>query len=361
LQEAEGCGRRFELLLNQLNYLTVKKIRVGILGLGRIGKIHLENICTRIEGAEVVAAMNPSAKGLEFAKRFNVPFLTSNAQELIEHPDVDAVIIASPTEAHADYAIACAKAGKAIFCEKPVDRSLDKVRTTLAAVDAAGVPMMLAFNQRLDPNFAAVKSAIAAGKLGEIHTVHITSRDPAPPPIHYMKASGGLFLDMSIHDLDMAGYLVDSDVVEVFAKGYNLLDPAIGEAGDIDTGIIILTFRNKVTAIIQNSRQANYGYDQRLEVFGSGGMMKVDNPLKNNTVYYDSDGAHQTRHLDFFIDRYAESYLVEMNSFIQALTKNLPMPITGEDGLKAMILAIAANLSVKENRPVRIDEINGIS
>jgi len=336
----------------------LKKIRLGILGLGRIGKIHLENLSTRIQGVEVIGAMNPSSKGLDFARRFNVPLLTSNADEIIQHQGIDAIVIAAPTDAHADYAIAAAKAGKAIFCEKPVDLSLAKVRQTLEIIAASNVPMMLAFNQRLDPNFAAVKSAIDSGKLGTLHTIHIISRDPAPPPVSYIKASGGLFMDMSIHDLDMASYLVNSDVTEVYAKGFNLVDPEIGKAGDIDTGILILTFKNNVTAIIQNSRKAIYGYDQRLEVFGSDGMMKVENPLKNTAVFYDGDGAHMSRHLDFFMDRYAESYLLEMNAFIRALQSNAPMPITGKDGLRAMILAIAANQSVMENRPVKPEEIN---
>jgi myo-inositol 2-dehydrogenase/D-chiro-inositol 1-dehydrogenase len=336
----------------------LKNIRVGILGLGRIGKIHLENLSTRIQGAEVVGVMNPSTAGLDYARRFNVPLVTSDPNELILHPGIDAIIIAAPTNAHADYAIASAKAGKAIFCEKPIDLSLDKVLETLQIVEASRVPMMLAFNQRLDPNFAEAKAAIDAGKLGAIHTIHIISRDPAPPPVSYIKASGGLFMDMTIHDLDMASYLVNAEVIEVFAKGFNLVDPEIGNAGDIDTGVVVLTFQNNVTAVIQNSRKAIYGYDQRLEVFGSAGMMKVENPAKNTSIFYDSEGGKSARHLDFFMDRYAESYRLEMNAFIQALQNNQPMPITGQDGLRAMILALAAKLSVEENRPVKPAEIH---
>ena len=325
--------------------------------MGRIGKIHLENLSTRIQGVEVMGVMNPSTTGLDFARRFNVPLLTSNPDEILQNPGIDAVIIAAPTNAHADYAIAAAKAGKAIFCEKPVDLSLDKVLQTLQVVEEAKVPMMLAFNQRLDPNFAAAKEAIDAGKFGTIHTINIISRDPAPPPVSYIKASGGLFMDMTIHDLDMASYLMNEEVTEVYAKGFNLVDPEIGKAGDIDTGVVILTFKNNATAIIQNSRRAVYGYDQRLEVFGSEGMMKVENPLKNTSIFYDPQGAQHARHLDFFIDRYAESYLLEMNAFIQALQSNSIMPITGRDGLRAMILALAANLSARENRPVKPTEI----
>ncbi|HSB92548.1 MAG TPA: inositol 2-dehydrogenase [Flavitalea sp.] len=335
----------------------MKNIRIGILGMGRIGKIHLENLCTRIPGAEVVGVMNPSAAGLEYAGRFNVPLLTQNADELIGHPGIDAVVIAAPTNAHAGYAIAAARAGKAIFCEKPIDLSLPRVLETLQAVEEAAVPMMLAFNQRLDPNFAAVREAIDAGKFGTIHSIHIISRDPAPPPVSYIKASGGLFMDMTIHDLDMASHLVDSAVAEVYARGFNLVDPEIGKAGDIDSAVVILTFRNNVTVTIHNSRRAVYGYDQRLEVFGSEGMMQVGNPLKTTGIFYDLNGGQTARHLDFFIDRYSESYLREMNAFIQALQTNSRMPITGRDGLRAMILALAANLSAKENRPVKPEEI----
>jgi myo-inositol 2-dehydrogenase / D-chiro-inositol 1-dehydrogenase len=332
-------------------------IRIGILGLGRIGRIHLENLCTRIPDVEVVAAMNPSEEGRSFANRHKIPLVTDNAMAVLHHPDIDAVAICSPTSTHADYVIEAAKSGKAIFCEKPLDLSLNKVRETLKIVKEANVPLMLAFNQRLDPNFEALKNEIAVGKLGRLYTAHIISRDPGPPPVSYIKQSGGLFMDMTIHDFDMARYLVGSEVVEVFARGYNLIDPEIGKAGDIDTGVIMLTFKNDVTVLIENCRKAIYGYDQRVEVFGSLGMMKVENPLKNTSTFLDGHGAHMPRHLDFFMDRYAISYQREMEVFVQTLKNNEPMPITGEDGLKAMLIADAANLSVNQNRPVRMDEV----
>lgn len=334
-------------------------INIGILGLGRIGKIHLENLCTRIDGVRVLAAMNPSEPGRKFAEKFNVPLVTDNADEVIHHPEIDAILICTSTNVHADYVIKVAKAGKAIFCEKPLDLSLEKVKETLAVVEASGVPLMLAFNQRLDPNFQEVKQAILQGKIGKLRSVHIISRDPGPPPIPYIKASGGLFLDMTIHDLDMARYLVGEEVKEVYAKGYNLIDPEIGKAGDIDSAYLILSFKNDVTVIIENSRQASYGYDQRLEVFGSEGMMKAENPLKTTNCLLDQTGVHLSRNLDFFIDRYAESYRIEMQTFVGCLQKKIPMPITGEDGLQAMLIALAANISMRENRPVRLDEVRG--
>lgn len=303
--------------------------------------------------------MNPSEDGRKFAERFNVPLVTSNAGEVINHPGIDAILICTSTNVHADYAIQVARAGKAIFCEKPLDLSLEKVRETLKVVKESDVPLMLAFNQRFDPNFREIRNNIVSGKIGKLHSIHIISRDPGPPPIPYIKSSGGLFMDMTIHDFDMAGYLANDEVEEVFAKGFNLVDPEIGKAGDIDTAYVMLTCKNDVTVMIENSRKACYGYDQRLEVFGSGGMMKAENPLKTMNYFMDQYGVHLSRNLDFFIDRYAESYLLEMKAFIEALQQNKPMPVTGEDGLKAMLLALAANKSMRENRVVRVSEVMG--
>jgi myo-inositol 2-dehydrogenase/D-chiro-inositol 1-dehydrogenase len=331
-------------------------IKIGIIGIGRIGKIHLENLCTRISGVKVLAAMNPSEAGRAYAAQLNVPLVTANADEVLHHPEIDAVLICTSTNMHAEYIIRAAKAGKAIFCEKPIDLSLEKVKETLREVKDCNVPLMLAFNQRVDPNFNEIKSSIEAGKLGTLRSIHIISRDPAPPPVSYIKLSGGLFLDMTIHDFDMANYLVNDEVEEVYAKGFNLIDPAIGEAGDIDSGYVLLTYKNKVTVIIENSRQAAYGYDQRIEVFGSKGMMKAENPLKTTNQFLDGNGVHLSRNLDFFIDRYETSYLLEMKAFIEALQQQKPMPISGDDGLKAMLLALAANKSMQENRVVKMDE-----
>jgi myo-inositol 2-dehydrogenase/D-chiro-inositol 1-dehydrogenase len=303
--------------------------------------------------------MNPSEEGQQFAQKFNVPLITSNADDVINHPDIDAVLICTSTNVHADYVIKVARAGKAIFCEKPLDLSLQKVRETLSVVKQSGVPLMLAFNQRLDPNFQEVKQALLKRRIGKLRSIHIISRDPGPPPIPYIKASGGLFLDMTIHDFDMARYLVGDEVKEVFARGYNLVDPEIGKAGDIDSAYVMLTFNNDVTVVIENCRHASYGYDQRLEVFGSEGMMKAENPLKTTNWVMDKEGVHLSRNLDFFIDRYAESYRLEMKAFIESLEQKIPMPITGDDGLSAMLIALAANISVKENRVVKIEELLG--
>ena len=289
-----------------------------------------------------------------YAAGFDIPIVTSDSRVIMDNPEIETVMICSPTSSHADYVMQAADARKNIFCEKPLDLSIEKVKQTLNAVRKANVPLMLAFNQRFDENFSKVREYVRAGKLGSVHSLHIISRDPAPPPVSYIRTSGGLFMDMMIHDFDMARFVTGSEVVEVFAKGYNLIDPEIGEAGDIDTGIALLTFENNATAIIENSRKAVYGYDQRLEVFGSKGLIRAENPLKDTCTFSDQTGDHQARHLDFFMDRYMRSYLTEVEAFLKALRDKTPMPVTGEDGLKAMLIAEAAKTSLKENRPVKL-------
>ena len=289
-----------------------------------------------------------------YAAGFDIPIVTSDSRVIMDNPEIETVMICSPTSSHADYVMQAADARKNIFCEKPLDLSIEKVKQTLNAVRKANVPLMLAFNQRFDENFSKVREYVRAGKLGSVHSLHIISRDPAPPPVSYIRTSGGLFMDMMIHDFDMARFVTGSEVIEVFAKGYNLIDPEIGEAGDIDTGIALLTFENNATAIIENSRKAVYGYDQRLEVFGSKGLMRAENPLKDTCTFSDQTGDHQARHLDFFMDRYMRSYLTEVEAFLKALRDKTPTPVTGEDGLKAMLIAEAAKTSLKENRPVKL-------
>jgi len=329
-------------------------VKLGLLGIGRIGRIHLQNISNHFDDAKVMAAMNPSDGGREFARKMGVPFVTDDAMAVINHAEVDAVLICTATDAHADYVIAAAAAGKAVFCEKPIDLTMEKVKETLSAVESARIQLMLAFNQRIDPSFAAVRQAVKDGQIGTLRSIHIISRDPAPPPISYIQSSGGLFLDMTIHDFDMARYISGGNAVEVYARGENLVDPDIGEAGDIDSAYIIIRFDNGVTAMIENSRQCAYGYDQRLEAFGSAGMVRAENPLKTTTTFSNGSGVHGDRQLNFFIDRYAESYRLEMRAFVDALKNGVPMPITGEDGLAAMQIALAAQQSYEEGRPVRV-------
>lgn len=333
----------------------MKKIKVGIIGMGRIGKIHLQNLCAKIDGVEVTAVVNPSKKGQDFAKNFRVDKVSDDVNILFDNPEIDAILICSPSDTHADYAIRAAEAGKAIFCEKPIDMSLDRATEVVAKVKENNLPMMVAFNRRFDPDFAKVQKSVVEGKIGNIQSLHIISRDPGPPPIDYIKQSGGLFKDMTIHDFDMARFIMGCEVTEVFATGSCMVDPEIGKVGDIDTAMITLRFENGATAVIENSRKAVYGYDQRLEVFGSNGVLKIENPLKTNVTGSDESGTHSDVNLNFFIDRYETSYLLEMQDFIGALINKTEMPVGGKDGISAVVIADAAYKSLKENRSIKIE------
>ncbi|WP_190811173.1 inositol 2-dehydrogenase [Flagellimonas sp. S3867] len=332
-------------------------IKIGIIGVGRMGKIHLENLSRKIEGVDLIAAVNPGAEGQKFALEQGVKNVSDDIDIILQNPEIDAVLISSPSDTHSEYAIKAAQAGKAVFCEKPIDKSLKKSNETLRTISNLNVPFMIGFNQRFDTNFSKVRTEISNGKIGSLRSLHIVSRDPQPPPISYIKKSGGLFKDMTIHDFDMSRFIMGSEVEEVFAYGNCLVDPAIGEAGDIDSATVLLKFENGAVGTIENSRESKYGYDQRLEVFGSKGVIKVDNPLKSNVSVATETGSDLDRHLNFFMDRYESSYLEEIRVFVGALQNKKPMPVSGEDGLKAMILAEAANTSLQENRPVKIASI----
>ncbi|EON78656.1 Myo-inositol 2-dehydrogenase [Lunatimonas lonarensis] len=329
-------------------------MNIGIIGIGRIGKIHLQNCLTHFRKVKVLGAMNPSQSGRDYAAQMGVPLVTEDATELTSHPDIDAILVCSATDSHAAYVEQAAKAGKALFCEKPLDLSLDRVRQTLALVSDCDVPLMLAFNQRFDPSFAEAKQRIASGDLGRIRSLRLISRDPGPPPIAYIQRSGGMLMDMTIHDFDMARHQLDSEVVEVYAQGANMVSEDIKAAGDIDFASVVLTFANGAIATIENCRETSYGYDQRMEVFGSKGMIRVENPVKTSTLLSSSTGTLGGKNLDFFMDRYAESYRLELAAFFEALASGSPMPATGYDGLKAMEIAEAAMRSIAENRPVRL-------
>ena len=335
-----------------------KVIKVGVIGAGRIGKIHAENLATRIPGVvvEAIADVNLVA-AQELADKLHVPHAYSDYKKIMEDKSIEAVAICSSTNTHADLMIEAAAAGKHIFCEKPVDHSLEKIDRAIAAVKQAGVKSQIGFNRRFDPNFKKLRDLVQQGKIGELHILRITSRDPAPPPAEYVKLSGGMFLDMTIHDFDMARYLSGSEVEEVYAAGGVMVDPAIGVAGDIDTAIIMLKFANGAIGTIDNSRKAAYGYDQRAEVFGSGGMAATANNTPNSSVYSDAEGVHSEKPLYFFLERYMESFTAEMRDFITAIREDKPTPVSVEDGLKPVIIAMAAKKSLEENRPVRLTEI----
>jgi len=335
----------------------MKKIKVAVAGLGRIGKIHLKNLCRNFSEIEVVAVMDVIDESRAITEAFDVPVFVKTFEELLAVPELDAVVICSPTDTHADYVVKAAKAGKQIFCEKPLDLSLERVQEVLQIVEETGVKLMLGFNRRFDPEFKKIRQLVENEAIGDPQIIKITSRDPGPPPVSYIKVSGGMFLDMTIHDFDMARYISGKQVKEVYAKAAVKVDPEIGQAGDVDTAIITLTFEDDSMAVIDNCRKAVYGYDQRLEVFGSKGMAQAENNFPNNHKLYTEAGISGDLPLHFFLERYDASYNQEIREFVDALVSDGEMPVDGEDGLLSIAIGLAAKRSVEEERPVKMDEI----
>ena len=335
----------------------MSKLKFAIAGLGRIGKIHLQNLSRNFPEIEVVAAMDVVDESQTIAESFGVPNFVKSYRELLAIPGIDVVVICSPTDTHFEYVIQAAQAGKHIFCEKPLDLSLERVKQVLAVVKECKVKLMLGFNRRFDPEFQRIRRSVAEGLVGDTQLIKITSRDPGPPPISYIKVSGGMFLDMTIHDFDMARFIAGKQVKEVFAKAAVLVDNEIGKAGDIDSAVVTLTFDDNSMAVIDNSRKAVYGYDQRLEVLGSKGMVQADNNFYDNHKLYTEKGVSSALPLNFFLERYQASYNCEMRHFIDALLSAGDIPVDGNDGLQSMAIALAAMKSVRESRPVLITEI----
>jgi myo-inositol 2-dehydrogenase/D-chiro-inositol 1-dehydrogenase len=334
------------------------KLKIGVIGTGRIGKVHIATLVQSVPQAEIIAVADVDLKSAEqVAKTFGINTVSDRPEDIFENKEIDAVVICSSTDTHARYIVAAANAGKHIFCEKPVDLSIDVIKNALKKADLAGIKLMLGFNRRFDPNFLKLKKLVSEGKIGDPHILKITSRDPAPPPAEYSAVSGGMFLDMTIHDFDMARYMTGSEVVEVYTKAAVLVDPEIGKAGDVDTAVITLTFANGAIGVIDNSRKAVYGYDQRVEVFGSKGMCCADNNYPDNHQLYNSSGVQGSLPLNFFMDRYTEAYANEMKIFCNAVLNDLPLPVSGYDGLMSVAIAFAAKKSFLENRPVKLSEI----
>jgi myo-inositol 2-dehydrogenase / D-chiro-inositol 1-dehydrogenase len=333
-------------------------LRMGVIGVGRIGRMHAELLARQVPGASVSVvhdAREDTAR--EVAGELGVA-TAADAGELLGADDVDAVAICTSTDTHADLIVAAARAGKAIFCEKPVSLDLAEVDRALAAVDEAGVPFQIGFNRRFDPAHAAVAAAVADGTVGEPHLVRISSRDPAPPPMSYVRTSGGIFLDMTIHDFDMARFVTGSEVVEVFARGAVRVDPGFAQAGDVDTAVVVLTHENGCLTTIDNSRQAVYGYDQRVEVFGSAGMAASENPLANSALVRTGDGTSAATLPYFYLERYVPSYLGEWEAFVAAVSAGRTPPVTSADARAPLVIGLAAGRSLREGRPVRVDEVD---
>jgi myo-inositol 2-dehydrogenase / D-chiro-inositol 1-dehydrogenase len=336
---------------------TEAPLRIGLLGTGRIGRMHAELLAHRVAGAVLAGVFDVdiSAAGA-VARRLGVP-AAENADELIGSKDVDAVAICTSADTHVELIEAAADAGKAIFCEKPIAHDLSQVDRSLGAVERAGVLFMVGFNRRFDPSHRSVHDAVASGAVGDVHILRITSRDPEPPPLTYVRVSGGIFLDMTIHDFDMARYVTGSEVVEVTAQGRVRVDPSFAEASDVDTAVVLLVHESGALTLIDNSRRAVYGYDQRVEAFGSDGLAASENAPEHAGVLRTAAGARQPRLPYFFLERYAQSYVEEWRAFVAAVRDGSASPVPGADGRAALVAGLAAGRSLHEQRPVRLAEI----
>ena len=334
-------------------------VTVGIIGAGRIGKVHTTSICNIVKNATIKTIADPfmNEETANWAKSMGITNTTKDYKEILADPEIDAVLICSSTNTHSPISVEAIKAGKHVFCEKPIDHDIDKIKEVIDALKDSKVKYQVGFNRRFDHNFEAVRNAVAAGKIGDPHIIKVTSRDPEPPSAEYAAVSGGMFLDMTIHDFDMVRYLAGCDAEEIYVQSAVLVDPAIGEAGDVDTAVITIKMENGAIAVIDNSRKAAYGYDQRAEVFGSKGMVATSNDTESSAVLSTADGVTGEKPLYFFLERYMQSFAKEVNCFIEAIENDTDTPLGVLDGLKPVLMGIAAKKSVKEHRPVRISEI----
>lgn len=335
-------------------------LKIGIIGAGRIGKVHLESISYHVKNATVTAMADPfmNEETEKLIRSYGVSKVTKDYKDILNDKDIDAVLVCSSTDTHAAISIEAINAGKHVFCEKPVDHSIEKIQAVADALkEHPDIKFQVGFNRRFDHNFATIRKAYDDGKIGEAHILKITSRDPEPPNPAYIKVSGGIFLDMTIHDFDMACFLTDSDVEELYVNSAVLVDPAIGEQGDVDTAIITMKMANGALAVIDNSRKAAYGYDQRAELFGSKGMVATSNDTVSSAVISNADGVTGEKPLFFFLERYMGSFSEEMRQFTEAVINDTEVPVGIHAGLQSVKIGLAARKSVEEHRPVKISEI----
>lgn len=332
-------------------------VKLGIIGAGRIGRVHAGALAHHVPTAKVEMISDIRSEAAQSAAReFGIPKAVEDYHEILKS-DVDAVVICSSTDTHARIIEEAAAHGKHIFCEKPIDLDLKKIESAIKAVDKAKVTLQVGFNRRFDPNFKKIRESIVAGKIGAIQVVRITSRDPGPPPIEYVKVSGGIFLDMTIHDFDMARFIAGEEVDEVFVHGANLIDPGIEKAGDIDTAVVSLKYKNGALCSIDNCRKAVYGYDQRLEVLGSKGCLITENNLPTRSQLWNAEGQTRDLPLHFFLERYTDSYVGEMAEFAHCVAQGKKPSCTGHDGLAATVIGLAAKKSYAEKKPIKISSI----
>ncbi|MFO1121668.1 MAG: inositol 2-dehydrogenase [Hyphomicrobiales bacterium] len=327
-------------------------IRFGVLGAGRIGKVHARTIAASKQATVAYLADAVPEAAASLAKEVGAK--VAGVDDIIRAKDVDAVLIATPTGTHADLIEAASNAGKAILCEKPVSLSVDRILACLKVVEKNRSNLMIGFNRRFDPNFAALAQRLHAGAIGELELATIISRDPAPPPAEYVKGSGGLFRDMMIHDFDLARFLVGEEFVTVHALGASLVDNAIGAAGDVDTAAVHMQAASGKIAVITNSRRATYGYDQRIEVHGSKGMLRAGNVHNTTVEIASAEGFRGDPVLNFFTERYGQAYANEVLAFIDGIAKGVSARPNGHDGLQAQKLADAATESWTTGKPVKV-------
>lgn len=328
-------------------------VRFGVVGCGRIGKLHINNLLNNVEGAEVVAAADPmldKSGAREWLAQKGITNVSTDYMDVVNNPDVDAVMVCSSTDTHSIISLAAVNAGKHVFCEKPVDYDVAKIKAVMAAVEEKGVKFQVGFNRRFDHNHKAVADAVKSGKIGDPHIVIVSSRDPEPPPASYVAVSGGIFYDMMIHDFDMVRYVTGSEAVEVSAVGSCLVNPNLQEESgipDVDTAVVTLKMANGCIAVINNSRQAKYGYDQRVEVFGSEGMAADNNDLKSTATITTADGAVSEKPLWFFLERYNDAFVEQIKYFIDSIVNDKPVVVGAVDGLRPVLMAAAATESCR--------------
>jgi myo-inositol 2-dehydrogenase/D-chiro-inositol 1-dehydrogenase len=325
----------------------MEKVNIGLIGAGRIGRLHAMNLKYRIPGTRLLAVADVLEKSAqEIAYQLEIPVVTGDYRMLLDNKDINAVVICSSTDTHAQIITEAAQAGKNIFCEKPIALDIDQIDQALLEVKRAGMKLQIGFNRRFDPSFKKAKDLVKEGKIGSPHIVRITSRDPAPPPIEYIKVSGGIFLDMMIHDFDMIRFLLDDEVKELIAVGSTLVNPEIGKYNDIDTALVTFQYRNGAWGTIDNSRQAVYGYDQRIEVFGSEGCIQVGNKKPTEVLVSGAEDVRSDKPVYFFLERYNESYIDEMKHFIQCIKEDKEPSVSGFDGKMAVVMGYAAKESL---------------
>jgi myo-inositol 2-dehydrogenase/D-chiro-inositol 1-dehydrogenase len=333
---------------------NMNKIILGVIGAGRIGKLHSGNVLKHLPQFHIKTIADPLIDQA-WAQSKGIPNISKDFNDIIQDPEIQAVLICTPSPLHAEQIIAAANAGKHIFCEKPISTDINEIKNALRAVKKAGVKLQIGFNRRFDPNFAKIKKMVDENNIGKPHLVRITSRDPKIPPADFLKTSGGMFIDMTIHDFDMARFLMNSDIEEIYASANVLINPMFHECDDIDTAVINLKFANGSLGVIDNSRQAVYGYDQRIEVFGSKGAIHADNNKPTNTTLSTQEGIVSEKPLYYFLERYEESFVAELAAFYQCIALDTEPMVNGEDGLRSVIISMAAEQSRRENRPIKIN------